>query len=358
MTKEGLLGFFPSLTYKRYRDLLQAFQTIDAAWHAPSQALYDTLPWKPELITSFITWKKTIDEDAIERVLAKHTIEYLTLADNRYPQLLKEIADPPPCLFVRGSIDGIQPALAVVGTRNPSRYGTQVVHDLIPQLVGHAITTVSGLALGIDALVHDKTLAVSGTTVAVLGSGVDRASVSPRSHVGLSDRIIDQGGAILSEYPPGTVATPYTFPRRNRIIAGLSLGTLVIEAGESSGALITAACSLDYNRDVFAIPHQITHDGGKGTNVLLKQGAILVTDADDLLHALHLKKSIPTKHTPLPALSTTEQAIYAAIHTTPASIDEIILTTQLSNTAVMSTISLLEMKGIIVHMGGSVYAKK
>lgn len=361
MTKEGLLGFFPQLTYKRYSDLIRAYSTIDAAWDATYTDLRSHLPWKEELITQFISWKQTLDITHTESVLDKNNITVLSLSDADYPALLKEINDPPPCLFVRGHLNTSKTALAVVGTRKPSRYGADVANMLVRELVDSGITIVSGLALGIDALVHEAVVVNNGYTIAVLGSGIDSRSIAPQTNLRLAESIIEHDGAIISEYPPGKTATPYTFPRRNRIIAGLSRGTLVIEAGQSSGALITAQCSLDYNRDVFAVPQQIGSSTGIGVNNLLKQGATVVTDVNDILATFPLyqtnTKAVQKQIVTIPTLNDNESKIYSHIASEPKNIDELIRASLLPHPVVSTTLTLLELKGIIKHIGGTLYIR-
>lgn len=361
ITKEGLLGFFPKWTPKRYADCLRALGSIDALWNASVQDITHHLHWNDTLTQEFLQWKKTLDISHIEKILLQENIDLITRSDTHYPVLLQHISDPPPCLFVRGTLTTHAPSLAIVGTRAPSRYGNEVTMQLVRELVKHQITVVSGLALGIDAIAHDETIRANGYTIAVLGSGVDDRSIAPQTNYRLAMSMIESGGAILSEYPPHTQAAPYTFPRRNRIIAGLSLGTLVIEAGESSGALITAKCSLDYNRDVFAIPQSIGSKTSVGTNNLLKDGAILVTSADDILSVLQIsrpnKKITHSLSVPLPSLTDTESRVYSHLSHDPKAADMLAREITLPHTTIMSTLSLLEIKGIVKHLGGTYYIK-
>ena len=204
----------------------------------------------------------------------------------RYPQLLAQLHDPPRQLHVRGDPEVLaQPSVAVVGARSCSPYGAQVAHDLARALTGAGVVVVSGLARGIDGEAHRGALEAGGTTVAVLGCGIDRDY--PRSHAELAGRI-RQSGAVVSEYPPGVEPAPWRFPARNRIIAGLCLATVVVEARERSGALITADFALELGREVFAVPGEITAALSAGTNDLLRQGAAPLLSAHDVLFALGL----------------------------------------------------------------------
>ena len=208
----------------------------------------------------------------------------ITFWDEQYPEQLKEIYDPPAYLFVRGRLEKSDKfSLAIVGTRRPSNYGKLAVERLATELARKGLTIISGLAYGVDALAHTYALQGGTRTMAVLGSGVDK--IYPNENRALAKRII-ANGAILSEFPMGTDPDRNNFPRRNRIICGLSLGTLVIEAGVKSGALITAAMALEQNREVFAVPGNIDSPNSFGTNELIKQGAKIVTSCDDILDEL------------------------------------------------------------------------
>src|SRR5688572_22354079 len=220
-------------------------------------------------------------------------IEVVRIGDDRYPPLLRAIHDPPETLYVRGSVDALhRPALGVVGTRKMTPYGATAVRMLIPAAARAGAVIVSGLALGIDAAAHAACLEHGGTTVAVLAGGVDAPSVGPRTNAALAERIVANGGALVSEHPPGTHPMTFGFPLRNRIIAGLCGATLVIEAAAKSGALITAYQALDGGRDVLAIPGPITSPASAGTNGLLRRGAVPITAAADLLEALGIE-SVP-----------------------------------------------------------------
>ncbi len=355
MKKEALLSYFPKMTVKRYQELILAFSTLDNAWQAQFGDL-QKLGWEDNIIHEFLLWKDEINEEKIAVILDKEHITILTKDDTDYPELLKQIYDPPFCLFVRGQMPKDTFPLAVVGTRKFTTYGKQVTEELVAALVHHGITIVSGLALGIDGVAHAATLAHGGRTIAVLGGGNDNAHIQPRFHYQLAQDIINRGGAVITEYAPGTIPTNYTFPRRNRIIAGVSLGTLVIEAGETSGALITAQCALDTNREVFAIPHNITSPTGIGPNNLIKMGAKVVMKADDILDALNLHnaKQYTENATILPD-SPTEAAILPHLSHDPVHIDYIIKASTLPSATVMSALTLMEMKGKVKHAGGMAY---
>jgi len=298
LSKEVLFTYYPKYTVQRYKTLIRVFSCLENAWNAEFDELKKT-DWDNNLIHEFLTWKDHIDEPALIYELQKNNIQAISILDNTYPEILKYIYDPPTCLFVRGKLQKQEMSLAVVGSRKNSFYGQQAVESLVSVLAKKGITLVSGLAYGIDSIVHTTTLRNQGRTLAVLGGGIDNGTIYPREHVPLAENIIQNGGAILSEYPPGYTPTKYTFPQRNRIIAGLSMGTLVIEAAEKSGALTTAQYALDNSREVFAIPHNIHNINGMGCNNLLKNGAKMVTSAEDILEYFHLNEEEKTSQAPL-----------------------------------------------------------
>ncbi|MFH0857168.1 MAG: DNA-processing protein DprA [Candidatus Magasanikbacteria bacterium] len=289
LSKEVLFTYYPKYTVQRYKTLIRVFSCLENAWNAEFDEMKKT-DWDNNLIHEFLTWKDHLDESALEYGLQKNNIEAITIHDDTYPEILKYIYDPPTCLFVRGKLQKQEMSLAVVGSRKNSFYGQQTVESLVSILAKKGITLVSGLAYGIDSIVHATTLRNQGRTIAVLGGGIDNGTIYPREHIPLAESILQNGGALVSEYPPGFSPTKYTFPMRNRIIAGLSLATLVIEATEKSGALTTAQYALDNSRDVFAIPHNIQNINGAGCNNLLKTGAKMVTSAEDILEYFHLNE--------------------------------------------------------------------
>ena len=262
------LAHFPKMTYQRFKKLWDFFGSPESAWGAEITE-FIRAGWDENIAAEFIEWREKMSLEKMAEELARENITALTLGEPGYPRLLSEIADPPFVLFVRGKLPpDEQPAVAIVGTRKCTNYGKQVTEQLASELATHKMVIVSGLALGIDGVAHAATLKAGGTTVAVLGSGIDRKNIYPASHQQLAEQIIAEGGAIVSEYPPGFEPTLYSFPARNRVIAGLSLGALITEAPVESGALITAKCALDYNREVFAVPHPITSTMGAGGNNL------------------------------------------------------------------------------------------
>ena len=355
MKKEILLSYFPKITPKRYQNLIAMFKNLDNAWQGGFDD-YKKIGWEDDLISEFLKWRGAVDEEKIEKILKQEKIHCLLKDDVDYPPLLKEIYDPPFCLFVRGELKPNEFTLAVVGPRKFTSYGKQITEELTRDLAAQGITIVSGLALGIDSVAHQAALNANGITIAVLGTGINRAHIYPAIHKQLAEKIIANGGAVISEYPPGTLPTRFTFPRRNRIIAGMSLGTLVIEAAESSGALITAQCALDYNREVFAVPQNITSPTALGSNNLIKNGAHPVTTAQDIFDALNLhdvKKFIANREI-IPD-SPTEAEILKYLSREPTHVDQLVKLSGLDSPAVNSTLVLMEMKGKVRNLGGMMY---
>ena len=289
------------------------------------------------------------DDSAYVRRLEGSGLRWLPRSDPRFPLRLRRIHDPPPGLFVRGTggtslLD--HPAVAIVGARACSSYGGSVAASLARELTRAGIVVVSGLARGIDAAAHRGALE-AGVTVAVLGCGVDRDY--PRAHTQLASRIAD-GGLILSEYAPGVEPAPWRFPARNRIVAGLAAATIVVEARERSGALITADLALDEGREVLAVPGEITSALSHGTNALLRLGATPVTCAGDVLEVLGVTPPDP----PVPTASVEPRiaAVHAAVVDAPASVDQLVRRTGLGAGSVAAVLAELELLGLVVQADG------
>ncbi|MBP9761334.1 MAG: DNA-protecting protein DprA, partial [Candidatus Magasanikbacteria bacterium] len=235
MKADILFSYFPKITFQRYKKLVAEAGSLDAAWQG-NKNIFLAAGWQPELVDEFFAWKKTVNTKKLDEILRQEHITAIPYGDEHYPTLLQELYDPPLCLFVRGTLPThTNTTVGVVGTRAYTPYGKQVVDAYIPPLVEAGACIVSGLAIGIDSLAHKKTLDHGGVTLGVLGSGVNKTHVFPKENSRLGEDIIAQGGALISEYPPYTLPTVYSFPKRNRIIAGLSRATLIIEAGEKSG---------------------------------------------------------------------------------------------------------------------------
>lgn len=286
-------------------------------------------------------------------------IELLLPGDATWPAGLKEIAHPPRMLYVRGTLppsDSVY--LAVVGTRKITTYGRTVILDLIPPLASQGLCIVSGLAFGIDAAAHEAALQVGGITIAVLGSGLDDASLYPKAHALLADTIATRGGALLSEHPPGAPAFKQHFVARNRIISGMSRGTLVVESGSNSGSLITANFALEQGRTVYAVPGPIYSPTCYGTNNLLKLGAVPVTTATDIFLDLHVDNQLPSTPAPAPAnLSPLEQQVFDILTKNPLSLDEIIGQAGADTSQCQTALTFLELKGLVKNIGAGQYIR-
>jgi DNA processing protein len=265
-----------------------------------------------------------------------------------YPPLLAELHDPPARLYLRGAAAELlaRPAVAVVGARSCSPYGAQVARELSRDLAALGVVVVSGLARGVDGEAHRGALAAGGPTVAVLGCGIDRDY--PRAHAQLAGRIAESG-LIVSEYPPGVEPAPWRFPARNRIVAGLAQATVVVEARERSGALITADFALELGRDVFAVPGEITSTLSRGTNDLIRQGATPLLAVDDVLEALGLERA-PARQTV--SASQEAQAVLDCLAGGAASLDELSRATGVGSAEVAVALTELELAGLVVQGDG------
>ena len=271
--------------------------------------------------------------------------EIVKLPSASFPPLLSEMPDPPEQLYVRGMLPSEETCLlAVVGSRKYSDYGRHVCEKLIAELRGYDIAIVSGLALGIDSIAHEAALQNGLTTVAIPGSGLSEHVLYPRTHVELARRIIDAGGALVSEFEPDMQATPYTFPKRNRIMAGMSHGVLIIEAAERSGTLITARLGMEYNREVMAVPGSISSVSSYGPHMLIKNGATPVTSGTDILEAFGLEKT--EAGTGGSELSEHERSIIELLRS-PRPKDDVIEALDLSISEAQTVLSAMEIKGLI-----------
>ncbi|MCG2809329.1 MAG: DNA-processing protein DprA [Candidatus Portnoybacteria bacterium] len=281
----NLIGGIGPISFKK---LLSYFKTIEIAWQAETGEFAKAGIGK-SAIENIRAKRSQINLDFEMERLSREGVDLVTIQDKNYPKLLKEIYAPPAMLYVRGKISSENNlGLGVVGSRNVSLYGKQITPLLTAELAQAGLTIISGLAKGVDTLAHQAALKVGGNTIAVLGCGVDYKSIYPYCNRDLAEKIIQSGGAVISEFPLETQPLPQYFPQRNRIISGLSKGVLVIEAAERSGALITARDALEQNRDVFALPGPIFSVNSFGPNNLIKMGAKLISQADDILQEFNL----------------------------------------------------------------------
>jgi DNA processing protein len=328
----------------------------------------------PARVAQAIFAQAGLEEAAKEREAAgKAGARLLTFADDEYPPLLKQIPDPPLALYVRGNVPVLgQYAVAIVGTRKPTAYGQSLAHRLAGDLAQRRLAVVSGLARGIDSAAHRGALEVHGVTIAVLGSGID--VIYPREHARLAAKIVETG-ALLSEFPLGTSPAPENFPIRNRIISGLALGVLVVEAAEYSGSLITARLAVEQNREVFAVPGNITSAQSFGPNHLIKQGAKLVDQWMDVVEELPtevrmqlLPAGEASEGEPAPpgtavlfdqTLTPDQKAVFDVLRADEALfVDAIVSASELSQPRVLAALLELEMSGLIRQLPGKNFIRK
>ena len=334
--------------------LLDAFDSLEAAWLA-SELQLKKLGLDQRAIHNLIEARSTLNLAAAWRQVEKAGIQLLTWDDARYPGYLREIPTPPPVLYVQGEIQEVDRfAVAIVGTRRLTGYGRQVTRELAAGLVQNGVTIVSGLARGIDAIAHKTAVEMNGRTLAVLGSGLD--CVYPTEHRALAQQIIAGHGAVISEYGLGVQPEAKNFPPRNRVISGLSLGVVVVEAGEQSGALITTRFAIEQDREVFAVPGNINSPVSLGPNRLIQQGAKLVTRVEDILEELNLQLVAEQTAVQLALPESAEEiALYTQLTAQPVHIDELSRTTGLPSNVVSSTLTLMELKGMVRQVGGMNY---
>lgn len=339
--------------HSRLRPLLSEFHTAMHAW----ESIY-TQPslLKDKARQSFETRAAQIDPELEWKKIEQRNITVLTLDDKEYPPQLRTIHSPPLLLYVKGDVRTLSlPSIAVVGTRSHSSYGKEVVERIIPHITRAGICIVSGLAQGIDTLAHSEALKSGGITVAVLGCGLDVIETS--SSKNLVQKIYKSKGAIISEYPLSTPPLKHHFPARNRIIAGLTLGTLVVESRLPGGSLITAQHALDEGRDVFAVPGPITGAASEGTNKLIQEGAYAVTSADDILDILNVDVQTSNRVSAPVELSQTESMIMEALEMEALYIDEIVAKTDLAVNEANARLTALELKGLVKNVGGNTYQR-
>lgn len=286
--------------------------------------------------------------------LAAEGIVTLTTADAEFPNLLREIPDPPAILHLRGHLVPDAAGVAVVGTRCASAYGLEMSRAIAAGLSRAGLIVVSGLALGVDAAAH---AAAGGRTWAFLGSGVNKSNVYPPSNRRLAEGIVEKGGALLSEFPPGVSGFKHIFPLRNRLIAGSSLATVVVEAREKSGSLITAKAALDYNREVFAVPHDARRPTGEGPNSLIRRGARLATSAEDILDGLGFLPANAGAKKVAAALPPEQEKILALLSREPAHIDDLARKMGLLVSDVGKRLQLLEIAGEVRNAGGGAWTR-
>ena len=346
----------PSVGRAKFKLLEDSFGTLTQAWRAGLSELL-AAGLDSRTARRIATRKLSIDADAELARVSELGLRAITWHDSDYPSLLKETYDLPPVLFVRGElVPDDSRSVAVVGARKPTAYGREVAHRLTYDLAHSGVTIVSGLARGIDAVAHRAAMDAGQRTLAVLGSGLD--VMYPREHAKLAEEI-SENGALISEHALGVRPDAQNFPRRNRIMGGMTLGTLVVEAGESSGALITARHALEQNREVFSVPGNIFSPSSRGTNSLIRDSAAkLVIDAKDVLEELNL--SSVERQLEMVALfpeDESEATVLGYVTFDPIHIDEIIRGSGMAISTVSSVLAMMELKGLVKQVGGMNYIR-
>ncbi|MCL5795042.1 MAG: DNA-processing protein DprA [Patescibacteria group bacterium] len=337
--------------------ILSAFNNPEKAWKASSKELIKH-GLEPKIANLIIQTREKVNPDEELMKINKLGINIITIGSKNYPKLLNEIPDPPAILYIKGELSfRDELAIAVVGSRKHTNYGARVCSDIAGELATSGLTIISGLALGIDAISHQVALSAGGRTIGVLGCGLDQ--IYPVSNRHLAEKIINGRGAIISEFPIGTPPMKYNFPIRNRIIAGLSMGVVVVEANLKSGSLLTSRAAIEYNREVFAIPGSIYSDNSLGPNNLIKMGAKLVNSAQDILEELNLADQVKRVKAREILPDNKEEGILLTILSKSESthIDKLAKQSKLEMAKINQTLILMEMKGKVRNLGGNLYVR-
>jgi DNA processing protein len=346
----------PGVGSARFRALLGAFGSPSEALKAGERALKNVPGVDAVTAASIHTAGQNGEGAKLVDLLEKCGGQIVCIWDEDYPRRLKEIHDPPALLFVRGELPRTdEPCVAIVGTRNPSMYGIKQAHVIASDLASAGIVVASGMARGVDSSAHEGALQAKGRTYAVFGCGID--VIYPSENKSLAEKII-ASGALISEFLPGTPPDPGLFPRRNRIISGMSLGVLVVQGSETSGAMITARCALEQNREVFALPGSVEDRRSRGPHQLLRDGAALVESAQDILKEFGAGRGQgqPAKIA-LPPLNPSEEAVVARLSSDPIHIDQLVRDLNLPVASVLADLLGLEMKGWVQQLPGKLFVR-
>ena len=338
--------------------LYNYFGDIELAFNATLSDLSQIDGLNIKKAETFIDLRNKINPDKVLEQVTQRNIKYLTFEDEKYPQMLKNIENPPMVLYYKGNLDdcNLERTLAVVGSRKASYHAKEELNKIISQLSGTDICIVSGLAAGIDSQAHLSALDNNIKTIGVIASGLD--FYYPTSNKHLYERIENGNGAVISEYFPTFEPLKFRFPQRNRIVSGLSYGTLVAEASLKSGALITANLTLEQGRELMCMPGLISNPNTEGIYKLLKNGATLVTSAEDILNALNWEiKQTKVAQLELPQLTDSEIKIFEALEIEEKGVDELLVLTKLSVEDLLTDLTTMELKGIIKQVSGDRYKK-
>lgn len=340
----------------RMRALLDHFGSMEAAWHADSVQLRRVLGNRERALATLIHKRGSIDIGKVMDKLERDGVSVVTMIEDGYPRLLQEIAAPPPVLFYKGTfLETDAMAVAIVGTRRSTAYGREMATSIATGLARAGITVVSGLATGIDGHAHRAAIEGGGRTFAVLGSGI--YDIYPREHGGLSRQIASQG-ALISDNLPDAKPDRWNFPARNRIISGLSLGVVVVEAPEKSGALITVDFAADQGRDVFAVPGPANASASAGCLRIIRDGARMVRSAEDVIEDLRLHTDAQPVEVQQPLLLDDEQRLVLNVLTSqPQHIDEVVETSGMGLPVVSGALLTLELSQLVRNLGAQYYVR-
>ncbi|MBI2117396.1 DNA-protecting protein DprA [Candidatus Peregrinibacteria bacterium] len=346
------------LTKKRYEALLKVYASLDEALEHLNEEMLRSLQCRDETVYKVLLCLEEFDLKRYEEELHRLGVSLCTMDDPSYPRLLREIPDPPVFLYTKGDISICsQPCIALVGTRRMSLYGKRTAQEFTSAFVRAGVVTVSGLAQGIDAEVARETIRSGGRTIAVLGHGL--GMIYPAGHKELAAQIVESGGLLLSEYALDTEPTQHTFPERNRIIAGLSLGTVVLEAPEDSGAMITARLALEDNREVFAVPGQIFDENARGCHALITRGqAHIATDPADVLREVGIVASEGGWRTGYVPADSHEGKVWEVLTSMPQKLDDIVERTALDPATIGAKLTVLELAGVAKNVGGGMWVRQ
>ncbi|HLF18100.1 MAG TPA: DNA-processing protein DprA [Candidatus Omnitrophota bacterium] len=351
-----ILNAIPGLTNRRIVSLMEGFASAADILSASFERLKELQILSEESIRHIIAFDRNDFLEKEKRLMQEHGVHVVCYQDDDYPDGLRHIPDAPVVLYVKGQMpDDWRKAIAVVGSRNASMYGRMMARRLAAQLAEKGCMIISGLARGIDKQAHEGCLSVNGCTVAVLGCGL--ACVYPPEHEKLYERII-QAGALVSEFPMNALPLSFNFPRRNRIISGLSQGVLVVEAAQRSGAIITADFALEQGKEVYALPGPVDQAGSYGVHELIKQGAKLITGVEDILEDFDQTFNNRIKRFEQASLSSDESVVYQALHEKTIHLDELVHTTGFKASQVLSTLLALELKQLVKQLPGKYFIRE
>jgi DNA processing protein len=349
------LNKIPGMTALKFQRLIEHFGRPSVVWNASDEELREIPKLKQEFIDEIIRKREEIDPEEELKEIEREGIKAITIEDEEYPENLKNIYDPPPVLYFKGEIKKEDKnAISIVGSRRATYYGIDVAKNLAKGLAERGFTIVSGMARGIDTSAHWGALEAKGRTIAVFGCGLN--IIYPRENKNLAEEII-RNGAIISEFPIGVPPLALNFPIRNRIISGLSLGVVIVQAGEKSGATITAEFALEQGREVFAVPGNVNLEQSKGSHKLIKQGAKLTEDINDILEELGIPTIRYKEEQEIITLPPAEQAVYNCLNFEGVQMEEIVENCNLPVSVIASSLLMLEMKGLVRQLPGKIYLK-